>query len=355
MKILPRFLYLFCFIGMAASAALALDRALQPSMSTILLRAVIVAALLRGCRPGPSQGLGALAGPAPGGRLPAAPHDHPAPGGRRGHRRPLPLLRRAVGHGRRRSTRPSSSRSVWPAPPSCACCWPSPCTASPARPPSWRSACAGLSPASRWCWCCWDSASPWTRSRGCCGSPSSSSCSPPACWSCRAASSAGPGGCATPFPGWRSEQPARCWPSLLLGAAPSAAAAPWQDWRAWNPFNQGSSIYSFNWLQNYPQLLDPANNVVIMKVQSSRPSYWRANALDSFTGEAWVSSQSFLQDVDRVQQATGYVYSIPARRTRARRARRSPSASRCGRSTPTTSSPAAIPALSPSTRTSSSA
>ncbi len=99
---------------------------------------------------------------------------------------------------------------------------------------------------------------------------------------------------------------------VLLGAAPSAAAAPWQDWRTWNPFNQGSSIYSFNWLQNYPQLLDPANNVVIMKVQSSRPSYWRANALDSFTGEAWVSSQSFLQNIERVQQPSGYVYSIPA-------------------------------------------
>ena len=54
---------------------------------------------------------------------------------------------------------------------------------------------------------------------------------------------------------------------VLLGAAPSAAAAPWQDWRNWNPFNQGSSIYSFNWLQNYPQLLNPANNVVIMKVR----------------------------------------------------------------------------------------
>jgi protein-glutamine gamma-glutamyltransferase len=99
---------------------------------------------------------------------------------------------------------------------------------------------------------------------------------------------------------------------LLLGAAPSAAAAPWQDWRAWNPFNNGSSIYSFNWLQNYPQLLNPTNNVVIMKVRSSKPSYWRANALDSFDGEAWISSQSFLQEVRRVRQGTGYVYTVPA-------------------------------------------
>jgi transglutaminase-like putative cysteine protease len=99
---------------------------------------------------------------------------------------------------------------------------------------------------------------------------------------------------------------------VLLAAAPSAVANPWQDWRTWNPFNQGSYIYSFNWLQNYPQLLNPANNVVIMKVESSSPSYWRANALDSFTGEAWVASQSFFQDVGRVRQATTYVYSIPA-------------------------------------------
>ncbi len=98
---------------------------------------------------------------------------------------------------------------------------------------------------------------------------------------------------------------------VALGAAPSAAAAPWQDWRAWNPFNQGSSIYSFNWLQNYPRLLDPANNVVIMRVQSPQPSYWRANALDSFTGQAWVSSQSYINNLERVPQSSGYLYSIP--------------------------------------------
>ena len=99
---------------------------------------------------------------------------------------------------------------------------------------------------------------------------------------------------------------------VLLAAAPSAAAAPWQDWRTWDPFNQGSSIYSFNWLQNYPQLLNPANNVVIMKVESSKPSYWRANALDEFTGQAWVASQGFLQEIERTRETTSYVYSIPA-------------------------------------------
>ena len=46
MKIFPRFLYLVCFLGMALAAALALDRALQPSMSTILIRAVIMGGVL---------------------------------------------------------------------------------------------------------------------------------------------------------------------------------------------------------------------------------------------------------------------------------------------------------------------
>jgi transglutaminase-like putative cysteine protease len=99
---------------------------------------------------------------------------------------------------------------------------------------------------------------------------------------------------------------------ILLGAAPSAAAAPGEDWREWNPFNQGSSVYSFNWLQNYPQLLDPANNSVIINVQSSKPSYWRANALDQFTGDAWISSQSFEQKIDLTHPSSGYLYSIPA-------------------------------------------
>ena len=45
MKALPRLLYLLCFIGLGAVAALALNRVVQPSMSTVLLRAVIVAAI----------------------------------------------------------------------------------------------------------------------------------------------------------------------------------------------------------------------------------------------------------------------------------------------------------------------
>jgi len=96
----------------------------------------------------------------------------------------------------------------------------------------------------------------------------------------------------------------------LLGAAPSAVATPWQDWRAWDPFRQSGSVYSFNWLQNYPSLLNPGKNVVIMRVQSPAPSYWRANALDTFTGNAWVTSQAFLRRLQPTHTDGLYVYPV---------------------------------------------
>ena len=45
MKVLPKVLYFLCFIGLAAAAALTLNRSVQPSMSDILLRTVIAASL----------------------------------------------------------------------------------------------------------------------------------------------------------------------------------------------------------------------------------------------------------------------------------------------------------------------
>ncbi len=107
----------------------------------------------------------------------------------------------------------------------------------------------------------------------------------------------------------------------LLLAAPSVVATPWQDWRTWDPFGTGGPVYSFNWLQNYPRLLDPANDAVVMTVESPTPSYWRASALDTFTGTAWVTSQAFLQRIEPVPQDDSadsegryhsYLYSIPS-------------------------------------------
>ncbi len=105
----------------------------------------------------------------------------------------------------------------------------------------------------------------------------------------------------------------------LLAAAPSVVATPWRDWRTWDPFDESGSVYTFNWLQNYPRLLNPANDVVVMSVESELPSYWRASSLDSFTGTAWVTSQAFLESIEGIPQGqsdeTGrypsYVYEIP--------------------------------------------
>lgn len=98
---------------------------------------------------------------------------------------------------------------------------------------------------------------------------------------------------------------------LLLGAAPSAAADPWRDWRAWDPFGAGGGGYSFNWLQNYPQLLDPSKNQPVMEVESPSPAYWRANGLGAFTGYAWLSSQGYVEAVERSTSRGGFSYSVP--------------------------------------------
>jgi transglutaminase-like putative cysteine protease len=97
---------------------------------------------------------------------------------------------------------------------------------------------------------------------------------------------------------------------LLLAAAPSTASAAWYDWHTWDL--QGGSVYTFNWLQNYPSLLDPGNNTPVMKVSSPSPSYWRANALDNFTGSAWVTSQAFSRRLIAERDGNRYVYSVPA-------------------------------------------
>lgn len=97
---------------------------------------------------------------------------------------------------------------------------------------------------------------------------------------------------------------------LVLVAAPSTASAAWYDWRNWKI--GGSSAYTFNWLQNYPTLLDPGKKALVMSVRSPLPSYWRANALDTFTGTAWVTSQPFARSLTAERVNDRYLYSIPA-------------------------------------------
>ena len=71
-----------------------------------------------------------------------------------------------------------------------------------------------------------------------------------------------------------------------------SAGRPLTDWRVWGaPGGTGPSI-SFDWMTNYPTMLDPQKDLPVMQVKSPVASYWRANALDDFTGTEWRSSES---------------------------------------------------------------
>jgi protein-glutamine gamma-glutamyltransferase len=77
---------------------------------------------------------------------------------------------------------------------------------------------------------------------------------------------------------------------LVLGVAPSLAARGWEDWHNWDPFVRARGEgFVFNWKQNYPRMLDPSKDFPVMKVTSAVPSYWKANTLDTFTGDSWLS------------------------------------------------------------------
>ncbi len=74
---------------------------------------------------------------------------------------------------------------------------------------------------------------------------------------------------------------------LLLGAAPSAAAAPWQDWRSLEPLQPGQLRLLVQLAAELPPAARPARPTPSScSVESSKPAYWRANALDEFTGDS---------------------------------------------------------------------
>jgi len=77
----------------------------------------------------------------------------------------------------------------------------------------------------------------------------------------------------------------------LLGVTSLASAKPWHDWRTWRPASfAGGTRLLFDWTVNYPSLLDPSKDTQVMQVTSPLPDYWRANALDYFTGRRWLTT-----------------------------------------------------------------
>lgn len=97
----------------------------------------------------------------------------------------------------------------------------------------------------------------------------------------------------------------------LLSATSVAASQPWQDWRTWGRVDTDSARLGFNWMENYPRLLDPATNAQVMRVRSPLASYWRANALASFNGTMWFSSASRDSRLTPEVISGSYIYRLP--------------------------------------------
>jgi transglutaminase-like putative cysteine protease len=75
----------------------------------------------------------------------------------------------------------------------------------------------------------------------------------------------------------------------LIGAGlPGLARASFLDWRAWGraaaDSNSAAGDVRFAWDQTYDGLHFTGEPVVVLRVRSPRPSYWRVTVLDSFDG-----------------------------------------------------------------------
>lgn len=98
----------------------------------------------------------------------------------------------------------------------------------------------------------------------------------------------------------------------LLGTTSVASSRPWQDWRTWGASSpHGDTRLSFDWMVNYPTLLDEQSDGQVMKVKSAVASYWRANALDYFDGRVWYGKASNAGQFTGVETAGSYLYRVP--------------------------------------------
>lgn len=100
---------------------------------------------------------------------------------------------------------------------------------------------------------------------------------------------------------------------FLLGATSVSAGDAWWDWRAWGSSPSASTQLSFDWTLNYPGLLEQQQGIEALEVTSPVPSYWRANALDYFDGAAWRSGRTRGTQLWSMESDDGSrVYQLPA-------------------------------------------
>jgi protein-glutamine gamma-glutamyltransferase len=78
--------------------------------------------------------------------------------------------------------------------------------------------------------------------------------------------------------------------SLPVAAALDGERA-WWDYGAWSLFGKGEAI-TFDWNHEYGPLEWSRAGATVLNVKSSRPHYWKAEALDSFDGLRWVRSEA---------------------------------------------------------------
>jgi transglutaminase-like putative cysteine protease len=103
---------------------------------------------------------------------------------------------------------------------------------------------------------------------------------------------------------------------VVLAVTPVASGRPWRDWTTWGVPGPGASRVSFDWMLNFPSLLDPRSNAQVLQVESPVASYWQANVLDAFNGRSWLASDTpevrLTPDTGAPAGARASAYLVPA-------------------------------------------
>lgn len=94
------------------------------------------------------------------------------------------------------------------------------------------------------------------------------------------------------------------------GSTSLSASPAWQDWRAWD-VHYGEARFGFDSMEGYAGLLDPDNDEEVMVVTSPVAAYWRANALDRFNGDGWYAESRHEKRLERDEKGRKFTYVVP--------------------------------------------
>ena len=97
----------------------------------------------------------------------------------------------------------------------------------------------------------------------------------------------------------------------IIGTTAVEAGRPLHDWRTWDITGPRTAKFRFDRMQNYPRLLEPANDVVVMRVRSPIASYWRASVLADFTGTTWRGGLPDGRELRPQARGGDWVYEAP--------------------------------------------